>query len=151
LLGVAQGVSGGLFLFYFQFVLGFMREAQTLVAIYFIAGLIGIPIWWWLARKTSKHRALIAAFIYSAATAALLLALPRGAFLPVAAFMVIAGLAQGGTILLTRSLMADVVDEDEVVTGQRRSGIYFGLLLMTSKTGLAAGPLAYAFLQVFGF
>ena len=66
-------------------------------------------------------------------------------------FMVVAGLAQGGAILLTRALMADVVDEDEVTTGARRSGIYFGLLMMTSKAGLAAGPLSYAALQVFGF
>ena len=151
LLGVAQGVSGGLFLFYFQFVLGFLRESQTLVAIYFVAGLIGVPVWWWAARRFGKDKALFAAFIYSSVTTTLLLVLPHGAFGPVAAFMIVAGLAQGGTILLTRSLMADVVDEDELKTGSRRSGIYFGLLLMTSKTGLAAGPLAYALLQVLGF
>jgi Na+/melibiose symporter-like transporter len=39
LLGIAQGVSGTLFLFYFQFVLGFANQSQTLLAIYFIAGL----------------------------------------------------------------------------------------------------------------
>ena len=152
LLGVAQGVSGGLFLFYFRFVLGFERESETLLLIYFVAGLLGVPAWWWLAQRTSKHYALTAAFWYSAATTALLLILPHGMFVPVAIFMVIAGLAQGGAILLTRSLMADVVDEDELNTGSRRSGIYFGLLLTTSKAGLSAGPLAYAVLSsFFGF
>src|SRR5689334_22309423 len=33
LLGFAQGISGGLFLFYFQFVLGFTHQSQTLLAI----------------------------------------------------------------------------------------------------------------------
>jgi GPH family glycoside/pentoside/hexuronide:cation symporter len=151
LLGIAQGTSGGLFLFYFQFVLGFEREAQTLLAIYFIAGLLGVPIWWWLGRRFGKHRALQIAFTYTALTTALLFVMPHGAFNVVGPFMALAGLGQGGGVLLTRSLMADVVDEDELKTGARRSGVYFGLLLTTSKLGLATGPLAYAVLGLVGF
>lgn len=148
LLGVAQGISGGLFLFYFQFALGFTSQAQTLAAIYFIAGLLGVPLWWWLGQAIGKHRALQAALLYTAATTCLLLITPPGAFAIAAGFMVVAGLAQGGCILLTRSLMGDVVDDDEVRTGSRRSGLYYGLLLMTSKVGLAAGPLALVVLQL---
>jgi Na+/melibiose symporter-like transporter len=151
LLGVAQGVSGGLFLFYFQFVLGFERESQTLLAVYFIAGLIGVPIWWIAARKLGKHRALQAAMVYTSATTALLLFMPPQNFLVVAPFMAVAGLAQGGGVLLTRALMADVVDEDELACGARRSGLYFGLLMTTSKLGIASGPITYAILGVVGF
>ncbi len=151
LLGVAQGVSGGLFLFYFQFVLGFERESQTLLAIYFMAGLAGVPIWWIAARKFGKHRALQGAMIYTAVTTALLFILPPENFLIVGPFMAIAGLAQGGGVLLTRALMADVVDEDELACGARRSGLYFGLLLTTSKLGIASGPITYAILGLVGF
>lgn len=151
LLGVAQGASGGLFLFYFQFVLGFERESQTLLAVYFIAGLAGVPVWWVAARRFGKHRALQGALIYTAVTTAMLLVLPRGDFLLSVPFMIVAGLAQGGGVLLTRSLMADVVDEDELACGARRSGLYFGLLLTTSKFGIAAGPLTYAVLGLVGF
>jgi Na+/melibiose symporter-like transporter len=151
LLGIAQGVSGGLFLFFFQIILQFERESQTLLAIYFVAGLVGVPIWWFAARRWGKHRALQAALIYTCVTTALLLVLPPNAFWPVASFMIVAGLAQGGGVLLTRSLMADVVDEDELNTGSRRSGLYFGLLLTTSKLGVAAGPITYAILGLAGF
>lgn len=151
LLGIAQGVSGGLFLFYFQFVLGFERESQTLLAIYFIAGLIGVPIWWIAARRIGKHRALQVAMLYTAATTALLLFLPAQNFLVGAPFMAVAGLAQGGGVLLTRALMADVVDEDELACGARRSGLYFGLLMTTSKLGIASGPITYAILGLVGF
>lgn len=151
LLGVAQGVSGGLFLFYFQMVLGFERESQTLLAIYFLAGLVGVPIWWVAARKFGKHRALQGAMIYTAVTTAMLGILPPENFWVVAPFMAVAGLAQGGGVLLTRSLMADVVDEDELACGARRSGLYFGLLLTTSKLGIAAGPITYAILGLVGF
>jgi len=151
LLGIAQGVSGGLFLWYFQFVLGFERESQTLLAIYFLAGLAGVPIWWIAARKLGKHRALQAAMLYTAITTAFLLVLPSGDFGIAAPFMAIAGLSQGGGVLLTRTLMADVVDEDELMTGARRSGLYFGLLMTTSKLGVAAGPITYAILGLAGF
>ncbi len=151
LLGVAQGASGGLFLFYFQFVLRFQGEAQTLLAIYFIAGLLGVPIWWWSARRFGKHIALQGALVFAAVTTAGLYLLPPGNFGVVAPLMAFAGLAQGGGVLLTRTMMADVVDEDELRTGARRSGLYFGVLLTTSKLGIAAGPLTYAILGAVGF
>lgn len=151
LLGIVQGVSGGLFLFFFEAVLGFESQSQTLLAIYFVAGLIGAPIWWIIGRKIGKHRALQAAFIYTAATTAILLFMPTGNFSVVAPFMFLGGMAQGGGILLTRALMADVVDDDEATTGARRSGLYFGLLLTTSKLGLALGPLSLALIGLFGF
>lgn len=151
LLGVAQGASGGLFLFYFQFVLQFTNEAQTLLAIYFIAGLAGVPIWWWSARRFGKHIALQGALLFASVTTLGLLFLPPANFALVAPLMAIAGLAQGGGVLLTRALMADVVDEDELRTGARRSGLYFGVLMTTSKLGIAAGPITYAILGLVGF
>jgi glycoside/pentoside/hexuronide:cation symporter, GPH family len=151
LLGVAQGVSGGLFLFYFQMILNFESESQTLLAIYFLAGLAGVPIWWIAARRFGKHRALQGALIYTAATTLPLLILPPGNFGITAPYMAVAGLAQGGGVLLTRALMADVVDEDELACGARRSGLYFGLLLTTSKLGIASGPITYAILGLVGF
>lgn len=151
LLGITQGVSGGLFLFYFQYVLGFERESQTLVAVFFVSGLIGVPIWWSLARRIGKHKAAQASFAYATLATFCIPLIPAGNFPVAAIFMLIGGLAQGGGVLLTRSLMADVVDDDELRTGSRRSGVYFGLLLMTSKVGLAAGPAAFGALQLFGF
>src|SRR5262249_22325881 len=137
LMGFAQGISGGLFLFYFQFVLGFTHQSQTLLAIYFLSGLAGVPIWWFIARKLGKHRTLQLALLFGVFTTTLLPLLPRENFALVAPFMFLSGLPYGGGTLLTRALMADVVDEDEVETGARRSGIYFGILLTTSKVGVA--------------
>jgi len=147
LLGVAQGASGGLFLFYFQYVLRFENEAQTLLAIYFLAGLFGVPIWWLLARRFGKHISLQAALCFGAASTAGLPFLPPDVFAIAAPLMALAGLGQGGGVLLTR----DVVDEDELRTGARRSGLYFGVLMTTSKLGIAAGPITYAILGAVGF
>jgi len=151
LFGFCQGIAGTLFVFYFQFVLGFNTTSNALLFIYFVAGLIGVPLWIWVGRRWGKHRALQAAFVYTALTTLLIIVMPAGNFPVVAGAMAIAGLAQGGGILLTRALMADVVDVDELDTGGRRSGLYFGLLLTTSKIAIVAGPLALVILQLIGF
>jgi Na+/melibiose symporter-like transporter len=151
LFGVAQGVSGTLFVFYFEFVLGFEQETNTLLFIYFVAGLLGVPLWMWAGRRLGKHRAMQAVLIYTVIATMLLPFMPHGVFAIVAPMMAVAGLGQGGGILLSRALMADVVDEDELRTDARRSGLYFGLLLTTSKLAIAAGPLALVILQIVGF
>ncbi len=151
LLGIAQGVAGTLFVFYFEFVLGFERESNLLLFVYFIAGLLGVPAWMYASRAWGKHRALQGAFVWTALTTLLIPLMPPGNFPMVAVFMGLAGLAQGGGILLTRALMADVVDADELETGSRRSGLYFGLMLTTSKIAIVSGPAALAALQLIGF
>lgn len=151
LTGVAQGVQSGLFLFYFQHVLQFWKESQTLLAIYFVAGLIGAPLWIWLGRRIGKHRALQIACLAATLVAALLPILPRGNFLVVAPLMALGGLPTAAPGILLRAMMADVVDEDELATRARRTGLFFGLLLTTNKIGLVAGPLTYVFLDIAGF
>lgn len=151
LFGFAQGIAGTLFVFYFQFVLGFETTSNALLFVYFVSGLIGVPLWIWVGRRWGKHRALQAAFVYTAITTAMIVLMPAGNFALVAVGMAIAGLAQGGGILLTRALMADVVDADELQTGARRSGLYFGLMLTTSKIAIVSGPLALVVLQLIGF
>ena len=65
--------------------------------------------------------------------------------------MLAAGLAQGAGVMLVRSMLADVVDEDENQCGALRSGLFFGLLLTATKLGLALGPISYAMLAWAGF
>ncbi|MET0182016.1 MAG: MFS transporter [Caulobacterales bacterium] len=151
LTGVSQGVQSGLFLFFFQHVLLFWRESQMLLFVYFVAGLVGAPLWIWLGNKIGKHRALMIACLCTAATAAVLPFLPKGNLPVVAALMFVGGLPTAAAGLLLRAMMADVVDEDEVKTSARRTGLFFGLLLTTNKLGLAAGPMTYAVLGIAGF
>jgi len=151
LIGVGYGVTGALFVFLARDYLGFQTQANTLLLIYFLSGLFGIPIWTWAGRRFGKHNALIAGCIHSGVMLALLPFAPKGDFWVAVAFFVLAGVSQSAGTMLMRSLMADVVDEDTVRTGGKRSGLFFGLLLTTSKVGLAMGPLTYFVLDRFGY
>src|SRR5262249_35802779 len=92
LTGVSQGIQGGLFLFFFQHVMQFWKEAQTLLFIYFVAGLIGAPLWVWLGRRFGKHRALQLGCVFSALIAFSIPFVPKGDFSIGATLMFVAGL-----------------------------------------------------------
>ena len=49
---------------------------------------------------------------------------------------VLAGLGYGGTIALAPSMMADVIDLDELQTGRRREGAYFGIWSFIDKAAV---------------
>lgn len=151
LIGVGHGVTGGLFVFLFRHYLGFTKTAEILLLIYFLSGLAGVPFWTWLGHRIGKHRALQWGAAHTAVMLALVPFLPKGDFWIAVAMLSFAGLSQSAGTMLLRAMMADVVDEDAVRTGAQRSGLFFGLLLTTSKIGLAMGPLAYAVLDIFHF
>ncbi len=151
LIGVGYGVTGGLFVFLARDYLGFETQANTLLLIYFLSGLFGIPIWTWAGRRFGKHNALIVGCIHTGVMLALVPFAPKGDFWIAAGLFAFAGVSQSAGTMLMRALMADVVDEDTARTGGQRSGLFFGLLLTTSKVGLAVGPLTYFVLDQFGY
>lgn len=151
LVGVGYGVTGGLFLFLFRHYLGFTTNSELLLLVYFVSGLIGIPFWTWLGRKVGKHRALQWGCIHAGVALALTPFIPKGDLVIGLGALAIAGFSQSAGTMLIRAMMADVVDEDTAKTGGQRSGLFFGLMLTTSKIGLAVGPLTYIVLEAFGF
>jgi Na+/melibiose symporter-like transporter len=150
LLGVTQGTAGALFILYGSHVAELSNPAAFLL-VYFAAGLFGAPLFTWLGRRYGKHRALAWACLWWGAALGIVPLTPPGNSLITAITMAVAGApAVAGTMLL-RSMMADVADEDELRTGQQRSGLFFGLLLTTGKLGLAMGPASLIVLSWFGF
>jgi glycoside/pentoside/hexuronide:cation symporter, GPH family len=152
ILTFASGVTGGLFLFYFDAVKGYGALSSALLLIYFVAGLIGAPIWTILARRFGKHMSLIYACIFAAVTQPLILFLPPGNFVLAATGMAFFGLVYTSAAYLLRAMMADIGDEDLLRTGQDRTGLLYALVTLTGKGGYAlAVGLTYLGLSFFGF
>lgn len=152
LLMFGSGVTGGLFLFYFDAVKGFGGLAAALLLIYFIAGLIGAPIWTMIARRWGKHVSLLCACIYTAVSLPFVMLLPEGNFIATAAGMAVAGIVYTSGAYLLRAMMADIGDEDLLQTGQDRTGLLYALVTLTGKAGYAlAVGVTYIGLGLFGF
>lgn len=153
MLGAARGTIGVLFFYFFEQARGFDRADTTiLLPVYFIAGLVGAPLWAWLANRIGKHVALGAASVFFAAgLLATGLLMPAGNLLATGAALFVTGLAFGAADLLLRAMMADVSDLIRLEQDADRTGLLFSILNATSKIGYAASVLTYTALDQFGF
>jgi Na+/melibiose symporter-like transporter len=151
-LGLAPGVMGVLFYFYFMTLKGLDRgEGQKAMALYFIAGLVGAPLWNWVSKRYSKHRALVISSLVFAAVYACLALLPSGNFPLSAAVVFLAGIPYAASLLLTRAMMADIGDEVIAETGHDHKGTLMAILSATTKLGYTLPLITMPALEYLGF
>lgn len=153
LVHLAPGVSGSLFLFYFERAKGIPNaQASLLLLLTFGAALFSAPVWTAVAGRIGKHLALVAAgLLYAVAHLSLILVPP--ASLPGAVpSLLVASLASAAGPFLLRAMMADVGDEERLETGCDRAGLLYAILTGTAKaaTALSVG-VTFVGLQLLGF
>jgi glycoside/pentoside/hexuronide:cation symporter, GPH family len=153
LTSVAPGITGAMFLFYFEHRLGFNAgEASLLLLVYFVAGFAAAPLWIALARRIGKHRALTAAGISYACFHFSLSLLPPAGYAIALPAMAIAGLPYIAAPSLLRAMLNDAADVDRLETGLDRNALLQALLTSTQKISYAL-PVAviYPVLSLIGF
>jgi GPH family glycoside/pentoside/hexuronide:cation symporter len=122
-------------------------QTSLLLGSAFLMTLPALPVWTAAARRFGARRAWQAAqVVFALAMLAVYLArdFPRGL-----AAMSFAGLGLAGLLVCPDLLVSDVIDEDEVVTGRRREGMYFGLngfviRFAFTLQGLSTGAVLHA-------
>ena len=151
-LGTGPVIAGTLFFFYFEAIRGFDRsEGGLLLLLYFSGALAGAPIWAKLGQRMGKHRALVVgALVYTLAQGSVVF-MPHGTAWAIIT-MAFAGLPFTAGPILLRAMMADIADEDRLLSGNDRNGLLFGLLSGSVKIGSALAVFFAAnALEVAGF
>lgn len=153
LAGLAPGITGAMFIFYFEHRLGFSAsDASLLLLVYFVAGFAAAPLWMKLATRLGKHRtAALAGIVYCTTHGALAL-LPADGVGDAMIGMALAGIPYAAALFLMRAMLADVADADRLETGLDRNGLLQAVLTTTLKIAHAA-PVAiiYPILGWIGF
>lgn len=151
-LGLAPGITGALFLFFFRSRGYSTLEAQGLLLVYFIGGLAGSGIWVSLSHRIGKHHALLWACFYYALVQTGIFFLPKLPLVWGALALFLTGLSYAANLFLLRALMADVSDELKLETGAASTGLLYALLSSTTKLGYAiAVGLTFFGLALVGF
>jgi Na+/melibiose symporter-like transporter len=103
-------------------------------AAFYVAGLVGLPFWLRVSRRVEKHRLYVMGVLATAVMMfCALFLVGQGRLLGMGntrALMVghaLVGFFVSILWFVPPALIADVVDENELVTGQRREGAFFGL------------------------
>ena len=152
--GFGTAVSGALYIFVAATYFKLPEHASIALLFYFLASFLAMPMWLKLAYKVGKDVALKIALLYAVVINLGLIPIAQeGSVVVLWGFTIAFGVAFGAAPTLLRSMMADLTDEDELRSGQKRPGLFFALLTTTNKLGAAfAVGASFAILEVaFGF
>ena len=150
---IAMDLVSMLLLYYFTHWLGRPADFAPAIAIFIVAAAAFLPFWLRLAERHDKRHifqwgcAWWAAFMLG--IAGITPDFPRWA-----SFALIA-LASGGYAVIEMmpwSMLGEVIDEDELSCGERREGVYGGVLMWTRKLASAMAFLLTGFaLEAVGY
>lgn len=130
--------SLGLHVFTYTFGLR-SSDIATIFAVLFLTSIVSQPLWVWVSKKLDKKPTVIVGLIISLLSGLILLymvflkdrqMISVLAFIP---FSVLMGLGSGGLYSLPLSMIADTIDIEEMKTGKRSEGVYYGLMTFSYK------------------
>jgi GPH family glycoside/pentoside/hexuronide:cation symporter len=147
--GIASAIPATLVLFFIADVLRAESQQGLFLALYFVAGAAGMPLWVKLSARTGKVRAWAVGMVAAIAAFVWASQLGAGDTVAYAVICVLSGLALGADLALPPSLLADVIGRD----GRRApAGAYFGVWTLATKLNLAlAAGVALPLLAVLGY
>ena len=147
--GIASAIPATLVLFFIADVLQAEARQGLFLAIYFVAGAAGMPLWIRLSARHGKVRAWAVGMVAAIVAFVWAWGLGPGDDVAFAVICALSGVALGADLALPPSLLADVIDRD----GRARpTGAYFGLWTLATKLNLAlAAGVALPLLGALGY
>jgi glycoside/pentoside/hexuronide:cation symporter, GPH family len=99
--------------------------------------LLTMPLTVAVIRKLGKRRAYMLSMGFLAVVLAIMSQVPPGGQTQVLIASIFAGLAYGAANTLPWAIVADVIETDELRSGERREGLYYGYLVFFRKLAAA--------------
>jgi GPH family glycoside/pentoside/hexuronide:cation symporter len=135
-----------------QYVMHRPDLTEAMLSVYVLSGVVGVPLWVLLARRFEKRRLWLVAMGMGGVGFGLLLGLGENGWPLMVVSSLVAGTAQACGQSIGQALKADVIDLDELRTGERKEGAYFaawsfvnklGNAILASSAGFALGLAGY--------
>jgi GPH family glycoside/pentoside/hexuronide:cation symporter len=115
-------------------------DTALLLGSLFIVGIISVVLWRWLDVKLGSRKSYGISMIAFAIS--ILPFLFVSDFLSALIFLCISGIGFGGMLYFIYLLIADVIDDDELKTGVRREGTFFGITNFFMRLAMAISILS---------
>ena len=149
----ASSISAVTYIYLAKHVFDLEEISSRILFLYFFAGLLVMPLWMKVSYLIGKSKALFTSTILCSLTLASYLFInTNDALITLVILTVLYGIGYGAPFTLTRALMADIVDADELKSKKKRPGLFYSILTTFSKVGAAiAVGLVYTYLEFNGF
>jgi sugar (glycoside-pentoside-hexuronide) transporter len=133
---IAVDLIGAMFLLYFTYWIG--REGDFSITLTFFLSLVvvALPIWERISKRSEKRTVFIVGTLWWALIqVGIFFALPDWPRWTLFAITGLAAIGYAVADLMPWSMLGEVIDEDELATGERREGVYVGFFMFLRKLG----------------
>ena len=150
---IAIDLPLALFLIYFKYVIGNEGYFDSAMFAFISGTVIAMPIWMRFAQGRDKSDV----YIYSCAGwiltfCGMLIMQPGWPQAAVMAVSFLSGCGYAAADMMPWSMVADIADEDELASGERREGLFVGVFTFVRKMAGAFGvAIAFLVLDLVGF
>ena len=145
---ISVAIPATLVLFFIDDVVQAPQQAGLFLGIYFLAGMLTLPLWVMLSDRIGKSLAWVLGSVLAAI--ALLCAgwVESGNILFYGLICFLSGTALGADVALPPAMLADAIPQEN----RHSTGLYFGIWVLISKFALAlSAGLALPSLKIFGY
>ncbi|MBK7952225.1 MAG: MFS transporter [Deltaproteobacteria bacterium] len=150
---IAIDLPLALFLHYFTYVIGRPEDFEIVMGVFLVAVAGAMPAWLRFSRgrdKATVYRYGCIGWVFG--LGCLFVVQPEWPFVVTLFSTVLAGIGYSAADMIPWSMVADVADEDELASGERREGLYVGVFTFTRKIAGAIGvAAAFLVLDLAGF
>jgi sugar (glycoside-pentoside-hexuronide) transporter len=133
---IAMDLIATLLVLYFTFWLGRSDDFELTMFLFLGAVVLALPVWLRIARHFDKGSVFIVGCVWWMVSQLIfLLATPDWPRWLLFAYAPLAGIGYAAVDLMPWAMVGDVIDEDDVTTGERREGLYNGVFTFLRKLG----------------
>ena len=135
---IGNNLPATLILYYVQYVLQ-SDLADFFLLLYFATGILFLPGWIAVSRRSGKKSAWLASMAINTGAFIGVFFLGPGDAVIYGILVFLSGIGFGATLAIPSAIQADVIDYDELLSGERREGQYIGLWSIAKKLAAAVG------------
>ncbi len=150
---IAVDLIGAMFLLYFSFWIGREGDFSLTLSLFLTLVVFALPVWLRIAQRSDKRTVFVVGTLWWALIqSAIYFAQPDWPRWSLFAITGLAAIGYAVADLMPWSMLGEVIDEDELATGERREGVYVGFFMFLRKLGGGIGVAAVGFaLDLCGF
>jgi len=142
---IALDLPMALFLYYFTYVIGRPEDFEIVLASFLASVIVAMPFWLRFARGRDKSTVYVWGCVgWVFGLGCLFINQPEWPRLVTIAFALVAGIGYSAADMIPWSMVADIADEDEILSGERREGLFVGVFTFLRKLAGGVG-VALAF------
>ena len=131
------------------------RQSQSMIIMVsiFVTAIFALPVWNWVSKNWNKRYAYIAGVAFWAVVMMVLIFMsPETPFWLILLLCIMAGIGLSAAQVLPWAIIPDAIEWEEWQNGERNEGMFYSLITLMGKVGMAiAQPLSLLILQFTGF